>query len=409
MTNTFEYKMVPINEIGVDLVPMSEATPEQRQIPQGSAYLYAGGKMIKSVIVDGEPLKPTSRFWTSLYSRFHMNKSFFKYFDHAEVFDRISEVESNAVVRVCIERSPGGNSRLLAASGTNKPVIIYDDLMEVLHQYRLEGDIGYNNGVITTTHTPRVGASEFQIGGDKFSNKFVLHAPIDGYGEPNFYVSLLRWVCSNGMVGWAKAFKSTLQLGNGDDNIRYTLQRALDGFNNDDGFAKMRERFEVAQKSWASLREQQELYKTLIRLQNDAQLRGGTGFENISGGLLAGVKKEEWMKGHGSAVLKVFTTMTGDPYEIYYKDPTAMSSKRQRALPVSCRIYDMLNFATEVATHHVNEYGSRTLQAWVGEMISGEYDLEDSCDHFNDFQEFFVGRTEAKETIREQQLEDNYQ
>ena len=211
------------------------------------------------------------------------------------------------------------------------------------------------------------------------------------------------------MIGWAKAFRTTLQLGSGDDDIRYTLQRALDGFNNDSGFAQMRSRFETAQKSWASLREQQELYKILIRLQNDTQLRSGIGFEDISGGLLADVKKEDWMKGHGSAVLKAFTNMTGDPYEIYYKDPTAMSSKRQRALPVSCRIFDMLNFATEVATHHVNEDSSRTLQAWVGEMISTDYDLEDSCDHFDDFKDFFIGRTEAKETIREQQLENNYQ
>lgn len=407
-TPTFEYKVVPIDKVGIELLPMEEMTPEQRQTAQGSQYLFGGGKMIKSVIIDGQPLKPTSRFWNSLYSKYGLNRAFFKFFDHAEVFQRIAETETNSLIRVCIEKSPGGDSRLLAATGTNKPVIIYDDLMEVLQQFRLEGNVGYSNGCITTTHTPRIGASEFNIGGDKFSNKFVLHAPIDGYGQPNFFLSLLRWVCSNGMVGWANAFKTTLQLGSGGDNVQYTLRRALEGFTNDEGFAQMRGRFETAQRSWASLREQQDLYKMLIRLQNDTILAKGAGFGEASGGLLANVKKEDWMKGHGAAVLKAFTGMSGDPYEIYFKDPNVMSPKRQRALPVSCRMYDLLNFATEVATHHVSEYGARTLQAWVGEMISNDYDLEDSCDRFDDFKDFFVGRTEAKDTMRQGQAGVDY-
>lgn len=401
MTQTFDYKTIPIDKVGIELLAMEEMSPEQRQTAQGSNYLFGSGKMIKSVIIDGEPLQPSIRFWNSLYSRFGLNKAFFKFFDHSEVFERIADIESNALIRVCIERSAGGDSRLLAATGINRPVIIYDDLMEVLHQYRLEGKVGYNNGVITTTHTPRIGANEFKIGGDKFSNKFVLHAPVDGYGQPNFFLSLMRWICSNGMIGWAKAFKTTLQLGSGDDNVQYTLRRALEGFTNDEGFAQLRDRFEMAQRSWASLREQQDLYKLLLRLQNDSQLRQGAGFEQASGGLLSNVKKEEWMKGHGAAVLKSFVGMTGDPFELYYRDPNLLSPKRQRSLPVGCRTYDLLNFATEVATHHVSEGSARVLQAWVGEMISNDFDLEESCDRFDDFRDFFIGETKAKEVAQQ--------
>lgn len=405
---TFEYKEIPIDEIGIELRDLKDLSAEDKQIAQGSKYLF-GSKMIRNVIIDGEPFKPTARFWNSLYARFGLNRSFFKFFGHEEVFRRIAKSESNKMVRVCIERSAGGNSVLLAATGLNKPIVIYDDLLEILNQYRLEGKIGYNNGVITSTHTPRIGASEFKIGGDKFTNKFVLHTPIDGYGTPNFFLSLLRLVCSNGAIGWANAFKTTLQLGTGGDSVHYTLKRALEGFTNDEGFAQMRSRFETAQQSWASLREQQDLYKLLIRLQNDKELRQGKGFEQFAGGRLASTKKEDWMKGHGAALVKAFTTMTGDPLELYFKDPNALGLKRQRALPVGCRVYDMINFATEVATHHVSEGSSRILHAWVGEMLSNEYDLEGSCDRFDEFRDFFVGRTEAKETIRQQQLEDGYQ
>lgn len=404
----FEYRTLPLNKVQLDLVKMEDLSPEERQTAQGSDYLFHGGKMIRSVLIDGDPITPTGRFWASLYSRFNLNKAFFKFFDHQEVFDRIVERETNSRIRVTIEQDVvTGDKRLLAATGTNKPVLVYDDLMDVLQQFRLEGKVGYNNGVITTTHTPRIGASEFKIGGDQFSNKFVLHAPIDGYGQPNFFLSLLRWVCSNGMVGWANAFKTTLQLGSGQDNVRYTLARALEGFTNDEGFAVMRDRFETAQNSWASLREQQALYKMLVRLQNDPILRKGTGLDAIESGPLARFSREEWMANPGS-ILKAFEGMTGNPFEIYFRDPNLMSHKRQRALPVECRVYDLINFATEIATHHVSEGGARTLQAWVGEMLSNEYDLEDSCDRFEEFRDLFVGDTTAKRAVREAEAGVNY-
>ncbi len=70
----------------------------------------------------------------------------------------------------------------------------------------------------------------------------------------------------------------------------------------------------------------------------------------------------------------------------------ALSAKRQRALPVNCRVYDLLNFASELATHHTSGSASRVVQAWIGTLISREYDLEESCDAFCDFRDFFLDR-----------------
>ena len=88
----FEYKTIPLNKVQLDLVKMEDATPEQRSTAQGSNYLFQGGKMIKSVLIDDEPITPSGRFWSSLYSRFNLNKAFFKFFDHQEVFDRIVDI-----------------------------------------------------------------------------------------------------------------------------------------------------------------------------------------------------------------------------------------------------------------------------------------------------------------------------
>jgi len=387
INKAFEYRTLPISELQFDIQTESEAKAA-KTLKEGG--IVRGGGSVKSVLVDGDPVAPSARFWSSLYSRFNINKAFFRFFDHSEVFDRIAQREANPQIRVTVERDLiTGAGKLLAATGTNKPVIIHDDLIEILEQFSISGEIGYDNGVITTTHTPKIGRSEFNIGPDRFSNKFVLHAPIDGFGTPNFYLSMLRKICSNGMIGWAKAFKTSLQLGSGQDDIHFALERALDGFTNDEGFAKMRDRFATAQQSWASLREQQELYNLLIQIQNDPQLASGIGLGQVKGGPLSGIDVNEW-KESPSSILRAFEGMTGTPFDIYFRNPNVMSGKRQRTLPVQCKVYDMINFATEIATHHVSEASSRKLQAWVGEMLSAEYDLEDSCQQFTDFRDMFL-------------------
>jgi hypothetical protein len=76
-----------------------------------------------------------------------------------------------------------------------------------------------------------------------------------------------------------------------------------------------------------------------------------------------------------------------------------LSIKRQRTLPAACKVYDLLNFASEVATHHADEFGGRVVQAYIGELISGEYDLEGTVDQFSDWRDFFVGSGATAETM----------
>ena len=71
----------------------------------------------------------------------------------------------------------------------------------------------------------------------------------------------------------------------------------------------------------------------------------------------------------GTSVLSAFHAMTGDVSQIYgLANVDALSVKRQRTLPVNCRVYDLLNFASELATHHATGSGSRTLQGWIGTL-----------------------------------------
>lgn len=387
-----EYKVIPIQALSLDVVSTDEATHAERKLAK-QTKMTVSGRVVRSIEVEGEKLAPTSRFWNSLYARFNINSAFFRFFDYDEVFKRISERSSNDLIRICIERTASG-SRVLAATGLNRPVVFYEDLEEILSAYQSESGVKYADGIVTSIHTPHIGHNPFNLGGDQFRNQFMIHAPIDGYGQPNIFLSLLRLICSNGMTAMAQTFKTTLALGHGSDSVRTSLRRALEAFSNDEGYAIMRQRFEMATRSWASLREQQELYRLLLRMQSDTRLRSGAMQAHEYTGILSDLS--EYGSG-GGAILQAFNRMTGDPLELYHTDPNVLSDKRLRTLPVSCKVYDLLNFATEVGTHHVSESTNRSLQGWVGKMLSGEYDLEDSCDQFDDFKDRFLPQRSASD------------
>ncbi len=215
---------------------------------------------------------------------------------------------------------------------------------------------------MTRTHTPRAGERPFTIGADAFEHRFVMETPIDGFGHPRIYLSFLRQVCSNGMIGYARAFRSDISLGK---DIAHCIGRALDGFDNGEGYAALRQRFESAQNSWASVRECSELYRQLASLNTGDALQTNSWFQD-------------------------FRRMTGDLHGLYgLANLDTISQKRQRVLPARCRVYDLLNFASELATHRAVPAAGRRLQGFIGTLISDEFDMEGTAES-TDFADFFV-------------------
>lgn len=374
---SFEYQFLPISEMQVQLEE-DEKT---------------GKMVVDKMLIKGEALQPTQRFWTSLFARYAFNSAFFKYFEHAEVFARISDRESSDRMRLCIERDATGAGKLLGVSNPTKPVVVYDELMETLGKYQGSG-ITYHNGIVESTHTPRIGANQFQIGGDDFANRFMLATPIDGYGGPNIYLSLLRMVCTNGMVGYSKEFKAGLAIGKGDDDVKPSIVRALDGFNNDEGYACLRQRLEMATQSWASVYESQNLYTALLKAHAcgsilDSKGAVPVGAKNI-GKYLQGLDLAVG-EGVGSHLLAAFHKMTGDPCKLYgLANLDSLTTKRQKTLPIKCSVYDLMNFATEVSSHYATPSGTRALQGWLGSIITDEFDMENTKSRFSDFSDFHM-------------------
>ena len=93
----------------------------------------------------------------------------------------------------------------------------------------------------------------------------------------------------------------------------------------------------------------------------------------------------------GSTALNRLYELTGRPQEMYgLANLDALSEKRQKVLPAKCRVYDLLNFVTEIATHHVDHDQALRLQALTGTFLSDDYDLEGSADHVQSFADLFL-------------------
>jgi len=327
-----------------------------------------GRKPPQFLQLDGERVVTTPRFWWSLFTRCGLNEAVFRYFEPAEVFNRVARLDAGRSVRFAIEtpapRTDGSPRprRLLAVSSPSGPLLGRDHAAEIVDMHGGHG-FAYSDGVLSSMHLPARGDRVTTIGPDEFKERFHLEVPVDGLGEPRIHIALLRLVCQNGAIGLRSLFRSAIRLGKDPE---HSLERALGHYSNDDGFSAMRQRFVSAQRSWASLREVRLLERELDR---------------ISWGVTDGVAQRR----------RAFRQMVGD-YESRYglASIDAVSVKRQRMLQAGCRMYDLINFATEIASHHAPPAAAVRLQGWLGTAIADEYDLENTADDVPEFVDVFT-------------------
>ena len=314
------------------------------------------------VDIDGEHCSVTDRFWKSLFARYRFSASTFRYFHPEEVFQRVCEVSKNDRLRVMLERRGNNPASALGVSRLDQPVVPLAGIQD-LAAARGATRIDYSDGRVACSFTPRSGEQALAIGPDEFTNRFELEVPIDGFGNAGIHVALLRLVCKNGLVAHHRAFCS--ELPHGKDPL-HTIRRAVDCFDHADGYAVIRERFLSAQTSWASVREARGLQRKIGKL---AQLAPG----------------------RRAGLLEDFDRLTGRIHQFYgLTNVDTLPVRRQRLLPVKCRVYDLLNFAGEVATHAAGPEDARSLQVWLGTTLAEEFDLEGTAEEVGEFGDLFL-------------------
>lgn len=363
-----EYRLASIRALSpIATEPGSEGAAGVSIAPAdmaGARRERARGTAPNALTLDGERVATTPRFWWSLFTRCGLNESVFRYFEPTEVFERVARLDAGRSVRFAIEGTPGGARprRLLAVSPPNGPILGREHVAEIVDRFSGHS-IGYRDGVISSMHAPAGSDATLRIGPDEFTRRFHLQVPVDGLGEPRIHVALLRMVCQNGAIGMRAAFRTAIRIGK---NPEHSLERALGHFSNDDGFSAMRDRFESAQRSWASLREVRLLEKQL---------------DLVHYGANEGADDRR----------RAFRRLVGD-YEARYGIASidALSAKRQRMLQADCRMYDLINFATEIASHHALPAAAARLQGWLGATLVDEYDLENTATEVPEFTDIFT-------------------
>lgn len=345
-------------------------------------------------------VSPTVRFWTSLcssFSTYGMNVKLFKLFRHDEVFDRLQTVlrgDGKDRVRYTIEDRGDQPGILLAVTNPTKTVIDYDDTIGVLGTNDCM-EYEYYGGIVRSIHRPKRTAG-IQVGGDDFEPRFVCETPIDGFGSPLIYLSLLREACQNGMIAYTKTFRSEVSLGRGNDaRGDHSLDRALDAYSNDEGYEALVSRLNTARNSWASILESQQLYQLLLRAASRGQLQQPEkDSELVALNSSKGKIKDDSLEGASPVnlkVMKAFNAVVGDLVSIYkLTHMDALAKKRQGQLPCEAKVYELMNLATEVATHYMTQVNSRPIHAWVGTLVSNEYDLENTVEQYETFRDWMV-------------------
>ncbi len=369
---TIQYRTADIGDIRVD-ESFADARPHRTRLDTRAGVAGAGARprlAPRSLLLGGEKVIATDRFWTSLFRRCGFNDSVFRYFSTDEVFQRVSERDSGSGIRFAIEHGLCGTPKLLGVSSPRAAMLTLSDAMSVIQSNGGE-QVRYTDGRLYSTHVPVDGVGAFRLGPDRFEQRFSLEVPVDGLGAPAIHVMLLRLICQNGAVAMQRALRSDVRMGERPD---HSLDRALTSFGNADGFSAMRQRFESAQRSWASLEEVRSLEAILSH--------GGW-----AGGDRAPERRTAWGR------------MTGDLHGIYgITALEGISPKRRRLLPARCRMYDLLNFASEVSTHHAPAGLARKLDGWIGDAIVDEFDLEGSAKDVSEFEALFTETKDAHVT-----------
>ena len=314
--------------------------------------------------VNGVNAEETKRFWHAFNPRFGITENFFRHFSHAEVFNRIVSTAGGTNLRFAIDESEPGTPRLLGVAPATSTIIRPEDILSVAEQHGGE-TLKYRDGVVSMLLPPLSGHHAFSIGGDDFKNRFQLSVPVDGFGKPTMTLALLRLICANGLVASHNFFRTEINMGEGKDPL-YTINRAVGAYDDDKAYDIIARRIQSAQHSMASVEEAQQLHDFLVRI---------------------GVPNDQ---------MGVFRAAVGNVVELYgVANSNAISKKRRRQLPSTATVYDLINFATELSTHHMGGEKANVVGGYIGKMVTEEFDLEGSLAEGRDFRDLFLQKKAA--------------
>ena len=292
----------------------------------------------------GQEYSVTNRFVSSLAKKLKFSNTIFNFFSPQEVLARAAEVQPDQEFVATFDNS---TNQILGIIERNKKILPPSVGCRIFSEDPRIRSAHYADGIWHgELHLDEV----FNVDNSgEYSRKLNIQYPVDGIGTPSIYLAIERQVCSNGAVVQIAAFRTDIEI---NDESGTHISRLLRSFSNQQGFFALEERIGIAQQTMASVNE-------LIMVDNLLQ-------EYVQ-------DKNSYHKLHNRLY-----EIAGDPCQVY--ETTSLNNipaKKRGLLPVNCAVNDLLNFCSELTTHHGNLLvSSSAFDVAAGRILSNELDLE---------------------------------
>lgn len=328
--------------------------------------LDADANSLQGIIIDGERYAVSPRFLKGLAARMKIPYTIFNLFTPLEVINRSAERQPDLAMRMTVDRQKKIALGLVEDKGNTLPI---NSVVSYLRQDTRTRKIDYEDGVLRATLDLKDG---WDIPGDsEYRVQLSCQIPVDGMAQPEINLATFRLVCSNGAVAEEAAFRSRMEI---KDNSGIHFWRLLQAFNNKNGVEMLHQRLLDANGTKASVAELLEVDSLLRRTVADK---------------------------HNLMLLREQLLDLGDnPCARYgVTDLANIGEKKRPLLPVGCSVADLLNFASELGTHHRNLLRETApLNAYHGRMLAKSFDLEEMYKNSVRARDFHLNRMHFTET-----------
>ena len=286
----------------------------------------------------------SKRFFSSFARRMKFSTNVFNYFSPQEFLARVAERKPEMAFQATFDNHSG---LLLGVTDPDRQLLPAHIACKVIADDPRTRKIAYNDGVWVAE---MMLDEKFEVPhAGEYYRKLQLNYPVDGLGMPSIYLATMRVVCSNGAVAAVSQFRTDIEV---NDESGTHLGKLLKSFSNDYGFSAMSERLIAAQDTVASVNE----------------------LLNIDALIAANVSDKSAYR----VIHDRLNDIAGDPcYQYAVTSLQSIPRKKQTLMPVACSVNDLLNFCSELTTHHGELlHRPRAFDEKAGQMLAQEFDLE---------------------------------
>lgn len=304
---------------------------------------------IKSLVIDNSAYKLSDRFYKTLAGELGIPYGVFGFFTPLEVMERAAAKVPDLQLRVTVDTEGRQALGLTQNKGLPMPINYIEN---VLHNDKRLTGVEYSDGVLSAMLDLD---DPWDVPNDStYGMRVRCRVPVDGVGMPDMSLATWRQVCSNGAVAETSLFRTKMEI---KDNSGEHFRRLLASFSNPSGVEMLQERMCNAAETKASIGE-------VV--------------------LLEGLIRRSVANARNQMLLRERLNDVADNPCVRYgvTDLANIGQKKRPLLPVGCSVADLLNFASELGTHHSDLLKSdSTLQSFSGTLLSKGFDLEGLYPH----------------------------